>query len=376
MLIEVHMLKNYPPVNLNRDETGSPKTCLFGGVQRGRISSQCLKRSWRTSEIFQNLNSSGIRTRKLPEEVKTRLIEMGVDPRIAEEAKVKLTGIANKDGKTSSDGKTAQIIFYSREEIDAVARKVKEIIDEDGSLKVFQKRKAKDFAELFTDLKLLPVSADIALFGRMVTSENFLDIDASMQVAHAISTHGVNRESDFYTAMDDLLRSEDEAGAGMMGDIDYNSCCYYEYASVSLDSLRSNLSKAPDPEDLIRKIIPSLLRAMAFSNPSGKQNTFAGHVMPDLFMIECCESNVPMSYVNAFETPVPAWGRNPEIVKNSVERLAEYADCMDSAYSIPLTGRGWFAPRFPEIHPANCETFDKFQDLIDACGKWALDSQG
>ena len=90
MLIEVHMLKNYPPVNLNRDDSGAPKSCFFGGVQRGRISSQCLKRSWRTSDIFQAVGSVGVRTRKLPELVEEKLLEMNVDPAVAEEAKIKL----------------------------------------------------------------------------------------------------------------------------------------------------------------------------------------------------------------------------------------------------------------------------------------------
>ena len=134
MLIEIHMLKNYPPVNLNRDDSGAPKSCFFGGVQRGRISSQCLKRSWRTSDIFKNIGSCGIRTRKMPELVAERLLEMGVDPEIANVAKEKMTGIANKEGTTSKDGLTAQIVFYSTEEINRIAKRVKEAIDEDGDL--------------------------------------------------------------------------------------------------------------------------------------------------------------------------------------------------------------------------------------------------
>ena len=112
MLIEVHMLKNYPPVNLNRDDSGAPKSCFFGGVQRGRISSQCLKRSWRTSDVFHSLGSKGIRTRKLPELVAEKLLAMGVAPDLVEEARIKMTGIANKEGKTTTDGQTAQIVFY------------------------------------------------------------------------------------------------------------------------------------------------------------------------------------------------------------------------------------------------------------------------
>ncbi len=370
MLIEIHMLKNYPPVNLNRDDSGAPKSCFFGGVQRGRISSQCLKRSWRTSDIFKNVGSYGIRTRKLPELVAERLLEMGVKADLVEEARAKLTGIANKDGTTTNDGKTAQIVFYSKDDIERVVVRVKEAIDTDGDLKTFKKRKAKEFDAMKAEAKVSPVSADIALFGRMVTSEYFMNVDAAMQVAHAISTHAVNRESDYYTAMDDLLKAGEETGAGMVGDTDYNSCCYYEYASIDTDALAENLKNAPDREILMGKLIPALLQAMAYSNPSGKQNTFAGQIMPDLVMIECKQDKIPLSYVNAYETPVPTWGSNPRIVETSIRRLADHVDSMDNAYGLPILARGWFAPRYAEIQPASCQSYSKYSDLINACEAW------
>ena len=370
MLIEIHMLKNYPPVNLNRDDSGAPKSCFFGGVLRGRISSQCLKRSWRTSDIFKSVGSYGIRTRKLPELVAEKLIQMGVDTETAEIAKEKLTGIANKEGTTTKDGMTQQIVFYAQEEVNRVAQRVKEAIDEDGDIKKFAKRKAKEFENMKEDAKVSPISADIALFGRMVTSDYFMNVDASMQVAHAISTHAVNRESDYYTAMDDLLKTGEETGAAMIGDTDYNSCCYYEYASIDTDILSENLKNAPDREKLIEKLVPSLLQAMAYSNPSGKQNTFAGQIMPDLVMIECKEDKIPLSYVNAFEVPVPTWGSNPHIVENSIKLLSEHVDAMDQAYGLPVRARGWFAPRYDDIKPQSCQLYKKYSDLINACMEW------
>ena len=367
MLIEVHMLKNYPPVNLNRDDSGAPKSCFFGGVQRGRISSQCLKRSWRTSDVFKRVGSYGIRTRKLPELVAEKLIEMGIGADYAECAREKLTGIANKEGTTTKDGMTAQIVFYAEEEIERVAQRVKEAIESDGDLKTFSKRKIKDFDAMKDDAKISPISADIALFGRMVTSDYFMNVDASMQVAHAISTHAVNRESDYYTAMDDLLKAGEETGAAMIGDTDYNSCCYYEYASIDTDILEENLKNAQGKEELIRKLIPALLQAMAFSNPSGKQNSFAGQIMPDAVMIECKQDKIPLSYVNAFEIPVPVWGSNPKIVETSIQRLAEHVDCMDRAYNLQILSRGWFAPRFPDKKPEKSKSFENFTALIDDC---------
>ena len=370
MLIEIHMLKNYPPVNLNRDDSGAPKSCFFGGVQRGRISSQCLKRSWRTSEIFKSIGSYGIRTRKLPELIEERLLEMGVSADFAKAAKEKMTGIANKEGTTSKDGMTSQIVFYSQDEIERVAQRVKEAIDSDGNLKTFEKRKPKDFEALKADAKISPVSADIALFGRMVTSDYFINVDAAMQVAHAISTHPVNRESDYYTAMDDLLKAGEETGAAMIGDTDYNSCCYYEYASIDTDILEENLKDTPNKEEVISRLIPALLQAAAFSNPSGKQNSFAGQIMPDLIMIECKKDKIPLSYVNAYEVPVSVWGTNPHVVENSIRKLAEHVDSMDEAYGLPIVARGWFAPRYSDICPKASQSFSRFSDLIAASLNW------
>lgn len=372
MLIEVHMLKNYPPVNLNRDDSGAPKTCFFGGVQRGRISSQCLKRSWRISETFKELGSYGIRTRNMPELVGNKLAELGVTPEFVEEAVKKLTGIANKDGTMNKKGNyTTQMVFYSSEEIERIAQGIKATIEEDGDLKTFVKRTPKEYDKLRSCATEKPVTADIALFGRMVTSPYLADVDAAMQVAHAISTHAVNRESDYFTAVDDLINeSEDDNGAGMIGDVDYNSCCYYEYVSIDTDILKDNLEYCENREELIAKLIPTLIKAMAYTNPSGKQNTFAGQVLPDLVMVECKKDKIPLSYVNAFETPVKSWGSQPDLVKNSLEQFVKHVDCMDKAYELPVEHRAYFAPRFDAIKPEKCELFGQFSALVGACAEW------
>lgn len=372
MLIEIHMLKNYPPVNLNRDDSGAPKSCFFGGVQRGRISSQCLKRSWRTSDTFRSLGSYGIRTRGMPALVGDRLTEMGISQEYVEEAVKKLTGVANKEGTINKKGSiTSQIVIYSEEEIERIVQAVKAAIEKDSSVKAFVKRTPKEFDQLRACAKDKPITTDIALFGRMVTSDYFADVDAAMQVAHAISTHAVNRESDYFTAVDDLLgQSDDSTGAGMIGDVDYNSCCYYEYAALDTDILRENLKNCPDREALMEKLVPVLLRAMAYTNPSGKQNTFAGQVLPDLVMVECKKDKIPLSYVNAFEEPVSAWGNQPNLVKKSIEKLTAHVDCMDHAYELPVLHRAFFAPRFTGAQPKACDVYDQFTALAKACAEW------
>lgn len=371
MLIEIHMLKNYPPVNLNRDDSGAPKVCFFGGVQRGRISSQCLKRSWRESEIFKQVGSFGVRTRHMPALVADKLREMGVGDDYIAVAQKMLTGVANKDGKVNSKGLyTTQIVIYAPEDIDKLALSVKDAIDKDESLEKFKKRGAKDFAKLVDGARTRPVTADIALFGRMVTSECFRDVEAAMQVAHAISTHKVNRESDYFTAIDDLLEGRDELGAGMMGDIDYNSCCYYEYASLDVDQLRENLRFSPDADELVAGLVPALLRAMAFTNPSGKQNTFAGNIFPDAIVVERKNDKIPLSYVNAFEEPVPTFGRNPRIVENSVKRLFDEIDRMDAAYGLEIANRAWLMPKFGEVASKKGEKVDSFGELTALVASW------
>ena len=371
MLYEIHMLKNYPPTNLNRDDTGAPKTCLFGGVMRGRVSSQCLKRSWRTSPSFRaeiGDENLGIRTRKLPVLVAEKLIAMGVSQEFVDAIQPRLTGIGNKEGKETKDGNaTAQVIFYAKEDITAVAETVKELLDKCKSVKDVQKLKAKDIQAAVSGADVRPVTLDIALFGRMVTSDAFRDVEASMQVAHAISTNKVSVESDYFTAMDDMLSgsSMDELGAAMIGDVDFNASCYYVYASIDTDALAENLKYADNADEIVRKAIPALLRAMAFTDPSGKQNSFAGHVLPSVVMVECKEKKIPTSMVNAFVEPV---GKGGDLVKCSAEKLASEVDMTARNFGLEVKERLWFCVDKYDVKPETatkvCATFPELVEAV------------
>lgn len=371
MLIEVHMLKNYPATNLNRDETGSPKTCLFGGYTRGRISSQCLKRNWRKSEQFcqaigeENL---GIRTRKFPQLVCEALAEKGVSEDVLKEVQPKLSGFGNKEGKENKDGSTtAQIMFFAPQDIESVAVKIKEILDDCADIKAVKKLKAKDLQAAVKDANVRPVTLDIALFGRMVTSNAFRDVEASMQVAHAVSTNKVALESDYFTAMDDLLSGDtmEESGSAMIGDTDYNSSCYYIYASIDTDALKENLKYADNAEKLIQKAIPALLRAMAMTNPSGKQNSFAGHTLPSAMMVEVKQNKIPVNLVNAFVKPVrPTIGT--DLVQNSIQRLADETDTVVNDFGLAVDKRLWFCSSKYGVKPkCEAELCKNFQALLE-----------
>lgn len=373
MLIEIHMLKNYPPTNLNRDDTGAPKSCLFGGVNRGRISSQCLKRSWRTSDLFKQEigeENLGIRTRRLPQLIADKLLALGVSQEYVDTVYPELSGFGTKDGKKNKESAvTAQIMFFAPQDIEAAALAVKEKLDACKTVKEVKALKAKDLQSGGKDVSIRPVTLDIALFGRMVTSDAFRDVEASMQVAHAISTNKVSMESDYFTAMDDLLAGDlmDEKGAAMIGDIDYNASCYYIYASLDVDALKANLLHTEGVDEIVKKAVPALIRTMAFSNPSGKQNSFAGHVLPSAVLVECKESKVPTSMVNAFVEPVRPGGGH-DLVGRSIEKLAQEADAIARNYGLPVEKRLWFCVDKYDIKPACeavcCETLPQLVEEV------------
>ncbi|WP_418845165.1 type I-E CRISPR-associated protein Cas7/Cse4/CasC [Pyramidobacter piscolens] len=370
MLYEIHMLKNYPPANLNRDDTGMPKTCYFGGAQRGRISSQCLKRAWRTSPLFsQFLGQMGIRTRKLPELVAEELKKRGFGTDIADAVKKSVSGIANKEGKENKDLITSQIVFYAVKDIVAVADAVEAILKKNGMKG--NNIKAKEILEQIKDADIRPITLDIALFGRMVTSPAFADVEAAVQTAHAISTHAVNSESDYFTAVDDLVSQADDLdpaveGAGMIGEIDYNSCCYYHYIAIDTDVLKQNLANSPEAQNLMDKVLPAFIQIMAYTDPSGKQNSFASHVLPELLCVEVKEKKIPVSYANAYATPVPFLASG-KLIENSVKALIEEIDRIDENYGLEVKHRFWFCPRIKDMQPRKCEIAQNMGELLIKC---------
>ena len=346
MLVEIHMLKNFQPTNLNRDDTGAPKTCMFGGVQRGRISSQCLKHSWRTSDLLKEAvgeRNIGIRTRKLPDLIAEKLNDYGVKEEFISVIRTAVTGFGTKDGKETKDEKTAQVIAYSPEDVQAIADLILKKLETCKTVKDVEKIKAKDLQAIMAENTKRSVTLDMALFGRMVTSDAFADVEASMQVAHAISTNKVFMESDYFTAVDDLIaNSEKESGSAFIMDADYNSSCYYIYASLDTDKLRENLRYSEDADDIMQKIVPVMLETMTMTNPSGKQNSFAGHSLPSAILVECKDKHIPVSYANAFEVPVKP-DREGGLVYNSISRLQQECSEIANDFGIPVTKRLWFS---------------------------------
>lgn len=359
MLVEVHILQNHAPSNLNRDDSGSPKEAVFGGHKRARISSQCIKRSIRRSEIFADLLAGQLatRTRSLPELVRSQLKAKGLSDEMAEIGAKKASGFGTDAGaetKPNASGhfRTAQTMFLSNADVDAIAAVISDAGTKAGSVEAFEKLSAKDLQKSAEDKGFRPVAVDMALFGRMVTSEAFVDVEASSQFAHAISTHKIDHEFDYYTAVDDLERSaDDEAGGGadMIGDVEFNSACYYKYFNVHVDGLLDNLTgrafrkeetsaDETGARETAAKAIRALIEAACRVTPSGKQNSFAAHQPPSLVWIEVRERNLPVSYANAFCTPV-----NPKatsgLERSSAESFKKEAEKLSEMYGLESSAR-------------------------------------
>lgn len=371
MLVEIHVLQNHAPSNLNRDDTGSPKDCVFGGVRRSRISSQALKRAVRRSEVFQEALGDvglGVRTRQLPNQVKRILLERGLTEEMAEIGAQKASGFGTKEGSEQKDGETAQVMFLTPQDIEAVANVIYTAAQEADTPAAFKKVKAKDLQAAAKDDGWRPITPDVALFGRLTTSDAFRDVAASVQVAHAISTHKMEHEFDYYTAVDDLLdptMSEDEKGAAMIGDVEFTSACYYKYFSLDVAGFAENLGidSAPSERSLIQTVVTAFLKALVFTTPSGKQNTFAAHQLPDSILVEVRGAKVPVSYANAFVRPVQTRGGS-DLVEASILALKAHVEQMTKKFNLPSKARLWFSTRDVEIDGAvTCETLD---DLLNA----------
>lgn len=352
--IEVHLIQNFVPSSLNRDDTNQPKSAYFGGFRRARISSQCIKRAVREWWRDNNSVSLGMRTKKLQQLIKDELakdasfmekVKSGED--LSERVRNFTDLFYAKADKKNSE-KTSVLVFISHEEVEVCAKLVKEQWDnlkgkeKEGEEK--SKWNKKDLDSVTAKLRSLAIGSDIALFGRMLAEHADLNTDGACQVAHAISTHRVDMEMDFYTAVDDL-NPEEETGAGMMGIIGYNSACYYRYAVVDRDQLARNLARKTernngkwsqelDDEDYREAdaIIKAFLEAMVFATPSGRQNSFAARNLPSFGLFIKRQGGVPVSLANAFVKPVWPRREGDDLVHMSVDAMIKHWNDIRSTY--------------------------------------------
>jgi CRISPR system Cascade subunit CasC len=359
MFIELHILQNFAPSNLNRDDTNSPKDCEFGGYRRARVSSQCLKRSIRRtfqSEELLPATNLASRTKRLLDALTDGLRAQG---RAVDEARavvqVALAGI--KLG-TKEDGKTQYLLFLGDAEIKGLVAVLDQHWDELAPLAVptseesaepAKARSAKQVKKAGKDALPQAIgktmegvlkggkAADLALFGRMLADLPDHNVDAACQVAHALSTNKVSMEFDFYTAVDDL-KPDDTAGADMLGTVEFNSACFYRYANVDLGALLKNLD---GDLELAQRTVEAFLHASILAVPTGKQNSMAAQNPPSLVMAVVRERGL-WSLANAFVKPV-APNKDGDLVGRSVQALDSYWGKLTTMYGVGRLRGIWAA---------------------------------
>lgn len=330
-IIDLHVLQTVPPSNVNRDDTGSPKTATFGGVQRARVSSQAWKRATRVAfDDLLHTADLGTRTKRVVEVVAARI---GASrPDLADQAGTLAEGIVRstglelekakrtKAGETTDVLETKYLVFLSNLQLDLLARTAVELADQPDpdALKKFKNKNLLDQQH----------SVDLALFGRMVADVTDLNVDACAQVAHAISVHAVDNEFDYFTAVDDVKRdaTDEDAGAGMIGTVEFNSSTLYRYATVDVDGLRTNLGD----DEATRRAVEAFVTAFITSMPTGKQNTFANRTLPDAIVVTVRDAQ-PVNLVGAFEEPVvpePGAPRSTVAARRLAERALEVSDVL------------------------------------------------
>lgn len=312
--VDIHILQDVPPANINRDDSGTPKQATYGGIPRLRVSSQAWKRATRLKfRETMPLAETGVRTRRLlgfmVKQLQTRGMQLEEAERYAALALSDL-GITPSRREKKADHELSYLLFFGRSQLDGVADEVVRIVHEDGA-DVDAQVKAMDVkGALGTGHPL-----DVALFGRMVADLADLNVDAAVQVAHALSTHGAQTQFDYFTAVDDENEAA-ETGAGMIGVVEFNSATMYRFATVDMGQLEHNLADSTAAAEALGVF----LRAFVLSMPTGHQTSFAARTRPSLVAV-VVRGDQPVNLVSAFERPIRPG--NDGMLAPSMRALAE-----------------------------------------------------
>ncbi len=291
-LIELHILQSFPVSCLNRDDVGAPKSAIFGGVNRARLSSQCLKRAIRLQAREQAGGNgfAGIRSRLLLEPFTNALKQHGLDEKQAAAKAGEIIQVFSKpDGKKPDQVTTA--VYLSPGEIDQIAKAVAE---GDEPKKACKKASRLD-------------AADIALFGRMVANDATLNVEGAAMFSHALSVHKADLDIDFFSAVDDRKGDAEDAGAGMIGTLEFTSALYYRFAAVNLDLLADEDHLGGLTREQRQQVMTAFLRAALIAVPSARKNSMNAHTLPSCVLGLYKEKGQPVQLINAFEEPLSTW---------------------------------------------------------------------
>lgn len=325
-LLELHILQSFPVSCLNRDDLNSPKTATFGGVQRARVSSQCWKRAIREAAAADSPLFTGQRTRLIVEPLRDALQATGLS---SDEATAKAKEIADalatydkENEKKNGTLKVKTIFFTSPAEIKALAAAYAETKDVKKAIKALKPEHLKD-------------AADIALFGRMVAADHSLTLEGAAMFSHALSTHKVDNEIDFFTAVDDL-NPADESGSGHMGTTEFNAATYYRYAAVNLSMLADKDHLAPMTVVERKEVMRAFIRATLMAVPHARQNSMNAGVMPAYVLGIVKEKGQPIQLINAFEKPAFTSGK-ASLLESSIAGLKAEHTKLKETWCIELT---------------------------------------
>ena len=306
--IELHILQSFPVSCLNRDDLNSPKTAVFGGVQRARVSSQCWKRAIReTAQEELPLFFKGMRGRLFIEPMKIALVKEGFDEikalEIAKEFGENLAKFDADAEKKTGVLRVKTAYFTTHNEISKLAKAYKEKGEVKKAIKELAPEDLKD-------------AADISLFGRMVASAHTLTIEGAAMFSHALSTHKVENEIDYFSAMEDWPNAD--AGAAMTSTLEFNSATYYRFAALNLDMLfdKDHLEclNSKERKDVVKTFVKATLQAI----PVARRNSMNGNVPPSYVLCVIREEGHPIQLVNAFEEPIQS---KNGIVKESIKAI-------------------------------------------------------
>ncbi|MGV9703923.1 type I-E CRISPR-associated protein Cas7/Cse4/CasC [Streptomyces sp. NPDC003483] len=385
IFLDVHALQTVPPSNLNRDDTGAPKTAIYGGVPRARVSSQAWKRAIRTyfaDEHILDPAELGVRTKKIVELLADRIQAGGPDAPARETAlqladeTVKAAGLKTEIPKRKADQakedgsapapEAKYLVFLSSRQLDGLARLALDSATNPAAF--WKEKKNKDLARQTADSRH---SVDIALFGRMVADAADINVDAAVQVAHAIGVHRVENESDYFTAVDDE-NTDAETGAGMIGTVEFNSATLYRYAALGVHQLAANLGQGLRDDEPrtqpVRRAVEAFVHGFVASLPTGKINTFGHHTLPDAVIVTL-RTTRPVSFVAAFEDPIR--GDQGGHVREACDRLAAYAPDIERTYGDQASTLTWVlrvGPNTQKIADLGTES-ETLRDLVAAVGQ-------
>lgn len=331
--VQIHTLASYPAVLLNRDDAGNAKRLPYGGASRIRVSSQCLKRHWRTAEDEWALSAIGAPMAVRSREALEREIMPGVTatPEVAEAVRVALA--RKLYGEKSVEVKSRQALLLGRPEIAYLARLAQEAAAAAKTAKEAEaaiearigkgegKRNLATMKEVAGNLH---AGLESALFGRMVTSDPEANTEAAIHVAHAFTVHAEESESDYFTVVDDL-RGADEAGTAGIFETELTSGLFYGYVVVDVPGLVDNLG---GDRDLAGRVVEHLLHLIATVSPGAKRGSTAPYAYAELMLVEL-GARQPRSLAGAFRAPLRAGG---DVLDAALRALEDHMARLDAAY--------------------------------------------